>query len=257
MIEAGQQRVVAVIPARFASTRFPGKVIAPLAGRPLVYHTYLQACEARLVSEVIVAADHPVVQEALEAHGVPVVMTRADHPSGTDRIAEVAASRAADIIVNVQGDEPLIDPHTVDESIQALLDNPEVPMATARRAIVDPSEIADPNIVKVVCDGKGRALYFSRHPIPYIRDARTDEPLTGCHWQHIGLYAYRRDFLIEFARWPQTPLEQLEKLEQLRVLENGYPIAVVDTKYRSIGVDTPQDLERVRNLLEGALEETL
>jgi len=256
MIEAGKQHVLAVIPARFASTRFPGKMIAPLAGKPLVYHTYAQTRKARLVSEILVATDADSVREALEVHGVPVVMTRADHPSGTDRIAEVAASRGADIIVNVQGDEPTIDPHTIDEAVQALLDNPEVPMATARRAITDRAEIEDPNIVKVVCDGRNRALYFSRHSIPYVRDARPDEPVTGCHWQHIGLYAYRREFLIEYAQWPQTPLEQLEKLEQLRVLERGYPIAVVDTKYCSIGVDTPEDLERVRNMLEGALEGT-
>lgn len=254
MAEAGKERVLAVIPARFASTRFPGKVLAPLAGRPLVYHTYLRTSEAALVSEVVVATDDVKVRAALEAFKVPVVMTRSDHPSGTDRIAEVAESHAADIIVNVQGDEPLIDPHTIDEAVRALLDNPDVPMSTARRAISNRAEIADPNIVKVVCDRNGRALYFSRHPIPYIRDARPDEEPIGCRWQHIGLYVYRREFLIEYARWPQTPLEQLEKLEQLRVLENGYPIAVVNTSYRSIGVDTPEDLERVRTMLEGALE---
>jgi 3-deoxy-manno-octulosonate cytidylyltransferase (CMP-KDO synthetase) len=254
MGEAGQQRVLAVIPARYASTRFPGKVIAPLAGKPLVYHTYLRTCETALVSEVLVATDDAKVRAVLEAHKVPVVMTRPDHPSGTDRIAEVAESHSADIIVNVQGDEPLIDPHTIDEAIRALLDNPDVPMATARRAISDRTEIADPNVVKVVCDRNGRALYFSRYPIPCIRDARIGEEPIGYRWQHIGLYVYRREFLIEYARWPQTPLEQLERLEQLRVLENGYPIAVVDTSYRSIGVDTPEDLERVRNMLEGALE---
>ncbi len=254
MAEAGKQTVLAVIPARFASTRFPGKIIAPLAGKPLVCHTYARTCDARLLSSVVVAVDHPDVRKAVEAHGIPVIMTRNDHPSGTDRIAEVAASQNADIIVNVQGDEPLIDPNTIDEAVQALLDNPDVPMATARRAIGDPEEIQDPNLVKVVCDERGRALYFSRFPIPFVRDVRPGEEPESCRWQHIGLYAYRRDFLIQYSQWPQTPLERLEKLEQLRVLEHGYPIAVVDTQYRSVGVDTPEDLERVRTMLEGALE---
>ena len=254
MIKAGKEHVLAVIPARFASTRFPGKMVAPLGGKPLVYHTYLRACEAQLVSEVVVAADDERIRLALEPYGVSVVMTRPDHPSGTDRIAEVAASRDASIIVNVQGDEPLIDPNTIDEAVQALLDNPGVPMATARRAISDPREIEDPNIVKVVCDGRGRALYFSRYPIPYVRDVALRAEPPACHWQHIGLYVYRRDFVIQFAQWAPAPLEELEKLEQLRVLENGYPIVVVTTQYRSIGVDTPEDLERVGNMLEGALE---
>ncbi|MCC6695357.1 MAG: 3-deoxy-manno-octulosonate cytidylyltransferase [Candidatus Hydrogenedentes bacterium] len=251
---ARKQNVLAVIPARFASTRFPGKMLAPLVGKPLVYHTFRRACEAKLVDEVLVAADDERIRQALEPLGVPVVMTRVDHPSGTDRIAEVAASRDVSLIVNVQGDEPLVDPRTIDEAVQALLDSPDVSMSTARRAITDPREIEDPNIVKVVCGQDGRALYFSRHPIPYIRDAALRAEPPACYWQHIGLYVYRREFLIQFAQWSVTPLEELEKLEQLRVLEHGHSIAVVNTSYRSIGVDTPEDLERVSGLFAGAPE---
>ena len=243
-------KVVAVIPARFASTRFPGKIITPVAGKPLVAHTYERACEARLVSEVLVATDDDRVAAALAPLGIRVVMTRPDHPSGTDRIAEAAESLDADIIVNVQGDEPLLDPLTIDAAVRALLENPDIPMATARRRISEPEMVADPNVVKVVCDAQGRALYFSRCSIPYIRDAADRPAAAECYWQHIGLYVYRRAFLLQYARIPQTSLECLEKLEQLRALENGYAIAVVDTEYQSIGVDTPEDLEKVRALLE-------
>ncbi len=254
MQSIGSRGVVAIIPARYASTRFPGKVIAPLAGKPLIAQTYYRTCEASLVSRVLIATDDDIVRDALEPLGIPVVMTRADHQSGTDRIAEVAQELDADLIVNVQGDEPLIDPHTIDEAIRPLLTDPGLPMSTARRLITNPDDIGNPNVVKVVCDCRGRALYFSRHPIPYIRDVadRLAEP--QCYWQHIGLYVYRREFLLDYARWELSSLEKLEKLEQLRVLERGYPIAVVDTKYQSIGVDTPEDLEHVRAMLEGALE---
>ncbi len=241
-------KVLAVIPARFASTRFPGKIIAPLAGKPLVVHTFERTRQARLVDEVIVATDDARVAAAVAPYGVPVAMTRGDHPSGTDRIAEVAARSDAAIVVNVQGDEPLIDPNTIDAAIRALLDDASLPMATVRRLIADRAFVDDPNVVKVVCDIRGRAIYFSRHAIPYVRDAV--ERAAACHWQHIGLYAYRRDFLLRYAKLPQTPLEKLENLEQLRVLENGFDIAVVDTQYESIGVDTPEDLEKARALIE-------
>jgi 3-deoxy-manno-octulosonate cytidylyltransferase (CMP-KDO synthetase) len=247
--EPAGPHILAVVPARYASTRFPGKIIAPLAGYPLVYHTYLRAKQANRVSEVLIATDAEEVIEALRPYDVPVMMTRADHPSGTDRIAEVAASHPAGIIVNVQGDEPLIDPGVIDAAIAPLLEDPDVAMSTARRPITDPEELDNPNVVKVICDTRGRALYFSRYPIPFIRDA-SDRDLAGqCHWDHIGLYVYRRDFLLAFARMPQTPLEKLEKLEQLRALENGYAIAVIDTDYEAVGVDTPEDLARVEAIL--------
>lgn len=247
---AQNANVLAVIPARYASTRFPGKIIEPVAGKPLVYYAYQQALSASLVSDAVIAADDVKVVEALAPFDVKVVMTRADHPSGTDRIAEVAEKMDADIIVNVQGDEPLIDPATIDRAIQPLLDDPTLPMSTVKCLIKDPAEIVNPNAVKLICDVNGRALYFSRSPIPYIRDQKDRDEAPPCYWVHVGLYVYRRDFLLRYAKLPQTPLEKLEKLEQLRVLENGFPIAVVETSYESIGVDTREDLERVRRILE-------
>lgn len=246
----GDHEILAVIPARFASTRFPGKVLADIAGKPLVAHTHARAKQAALVDRVVVATDDQRVNDALAPLGIDVAMTRSDHHSGTDRMAEVAENSRADILVNVQGDEPLIDPKAIDAAIQPLLDNADIPMATARRLITDPAKIHDPNIVKVVTDTRGRALYFSRNPIPYLRDTYDNWHTYQCHWQHIGLYVYRREFLLQFASWEPTPLEKLEKLEQLRVLENGYPIAVIDTAYESVGVDSPDDLDRVRRLME-------
>lgn len=252
MTTNARPRILTVVPARYASTRFPGKIIAPLAGKPLVYHTFLRAKQASLVSDALIATDHQKVVEALQPYDVKVVMTRVDHASGTDRIAEVAENIDADIIVNVQGDEPLIAPETIDATIQPLLDQPDVVMSTAQKLITDPALIHDTNVVKVVSDINGHAMYFSREPIPHIRDAADRATNPPCYWQHVGLYVYRRDFLMAYSKMPQTPLEKLEKLEQLRVLENGYKIAVVNTDYEAVGVDTPEDLERVREIVEAA-----
>lgn len=259
MSSGASTKILAVIPARLPSTRFPGKVIAPLAGMPLVVHVYQRTCKASLVSEVLVATDDPKVIEAIAPYGVRATLTRPDHASGTDRIAEAAEKSGAEIIVNVQGDEALIDPETIDAVIRPLLNAPDLPMATACHPITDERDLHDPNLVKVVFDANGRALYFSRSPIPCIRDRQEGQPLPPCYWGHIGLYAYRRDFLLKYAKMPPTPLEKLEKLEQLRVLENGYPIAVVKTQYRGIGVDTPEDLKRVERILaaHAAGEDTL
>lgn len=246
----GRPRVLAVVPARLASTRFPEKMLADLAGKPLVLHAYERAARATLVDEVLIAADDQRIVDAVTPFGARVVLTRVDHATGTDRIAEVASGVAADLIVNVQGDEALIDPATIDAVIRPLLAQPEVVMGTARVRIQDSRRIADPNVVKVVCDARGHALYFSRSPIPHIRDEVDRPQAASCYWQHIGLYVYRRDFLLAYAGLPQTPLEQLEKLEQLRVLENGHRISVVDTEYDGTGVDTPEDLARVRAVLE-------
>lgn len=240
-------KVLAVIPARYASERFPGKMIVDLEGKPLVWHAYARACQAELVDEVVVAADDERIADALEPHGVNVVMTSPEHSTGTDRVAEVAAQSDAAIIVNVQGDEAMIDPRVIDETIRPLLREPDVAMSTACHALSDPAKIADPNVVKVVRDQRGHALYFSREPIPHVRGGSVTAG--AVHFQHIGLYVFRRDFLIVYANLPPTPLEQFEKLEQLRALENGYKIAVVETDYRCIGVDTPADLEEVRALL--------
>jgi len=249
-----QQKILAVLPARYASTRFPGKVIAPLLGKPLVWHTYQQTRKSSLVTEAVVATDDRRVVEALSPLGVPTVMTRPVHVSGTDRVAEVAENSDAPIIVNVQGDEPTIDPHTIDAAIQALLDDPEAQMSTAKRRITDIADIVSPHVVKVVCDGLCRALYFSRAPIPHIRDDGDRHMVTTVYWQHIGLYVFRREFLLKYSKMAPTPLEKLEKLEQLRVLENGFPIAVVETGYRNIGVDTPEDLDRATDLARKSQE---
>ena len=246
--------ILAVIPARLPSTRFPGKVIALLAGKPLVMHAYERCCQASLVDEVIIATDDVKVVEAVAPYDARVTLTRTDHPSGTDRIAEVAEHSDADIVVNVQGDEALIDPAVIDATIQPLLDSPEIPMATACHRIRDLADVNDPNLVKVVFDREGRALYFSRAPIPCDRDGLATENDAG-YWGHIGLYVYRRSFLLEYASLMPTPLEKMEKLEQLRVLENGYDIAVVKTEYESIGVDTPADLARVESILAAQASE--
>ena len=240
-----QEEILAVIPARYGSTRFPGKVLAQIEGKPLIYYTYNRALMCELITNVVIATDDDRVVAELSRFGIEVVMTRPDHESGTDRIAEVAASSKAEIIVNIQGDEPLIDPRTVDSAIRALLENPDSPMSTVRRRFVSREEVENPNNVKVVCDSKNRALYFSRYPIPYVREDVRQLEQGGVHWHHYGLYAYRRDFLLQYTKLPQTPLEKLEKLEQLRVLEHGYSIVVADTEYESIGVDTPHDLEIV------------
>jgi 3-deoxy-manno-octulosonate cytidylyltransferase (CMP-KDO synthetase) len=245
---------VGIIPARFRASRFPGKPLAKIAGRPMIAHVIEGARRSKRLREVIVATDDERIAAVAATLGAPVAMTSPAHATGTDRIAEAAAQLSDAIIVNVQGDEPLIDPETIDATIRALLSEPEIPMATARHRIADPIDVADPNRVKVVCDLRGRALYFSRSPIPAVRDAGPFAYPEGSYWQHVGLYAYRRAFLLEYARMAPTPLEKLEKLEQLRVLENGYAIAVVNTDYRSIGVDTPQDLERVRAALAEVLD---
>ncbi len=247
MAESDKPRVVAVIPARLASTRFPGKIIAPLMGHPLVYHTWQQVKRATLIDRIIVATDDPAVVAALAPYPVEVVLTDPGHPTGTDRIAEVARSIDAELIVNVQGDEPVIDPETIDATIRPLLADPEPVMSTARRALDDPEAIQDPNVVKVVCGTDGNALYFSRLPIPYFRDGGMP---SGNYWQHIGLYVYRRDFLLTYSTLASTPLERAEKLEQLRVLEHGFQIAVITTSYVAIGVDVPSDLEKVEELLQ-------
>ena len=250
MDAASKPRVLCVVPARYASTRFPGKIIASLAGKPLVLHAYERAKRAQLIDDVIIAADDPRVRDVIVPFGARVVMTRPEHPTGTDRIAEAVSGEDADIVVNVQGDEALIDPATIDAAIRPLLDDPEVMMSTARRRILDPALVSNPNIVKVISDQRGRAIYFSRSVIPHIRDEADRSAERECYWQHIGLYVYRREFLLRFAGLPQTPLERLEKLEQLRAVEHGFPIAVIDTEYDGRGVDVPEDLEWARGQLE-------
>ena len=242
-----------VIPARYASTRLPGKPLADLGGKPMIVRV-LERVQAAGAAETLVATDHEGVRDAVQAAGGAVLMTRPDHPSGTDRLAEVAALRGwadEDVVVNVQGDEPLIDPAVVVAVARALAADAEAAIATAAHAIHDPAEVFSPNVVKVVCDAAGRALYFSRAPIPWARDAwgegGRDLPPALPVLRHVGLYAYRVGFLRRYASLEPSPLEQWEALEQLRALWHGHRIRVLElAQAPAAGVDTPQDLERVR-----------
>jgi 3-deoxy-manno-octulosonate cytidylyltransferase (CMP-KDO synthetase) len=237
--------IVAVIPARFGSTRFPGKPLADIDGHPMIEHVYRRAAGSPLVSRVIVATDDLRIATTVTGFGGTVRLTRADHQTGTDRLAEVAATLDCDVVVNVQGDEPLLDSRAIGEVVAPLAD-PSVTMSTLYRRIQRPAELSDPNIVKVVLDRGGFALYFSRAPIPHARDPRGGWPPL---YRHVGLYAYRRSTLLVLASLEPTPLERAEALEQLRALEHGIRIKAVESAYESFGVDTPEDLEHVRRLL--------
>lgn len=218
----------------------------------MLEHVYERVSMARYLSSVIIATDDERIFDEARRFHARVTMTRADHFSGTDRVAEVASAHPdAKLIVNVQGDEPLIDPSAIDAAVLPMLDDPDAPMGTIAKRIEDPHEITDPNVVKVVTGMDGLALYFSRSPIPHVRaDARSGPMFL----KHIGLYVYERDFLLAYSALPVGPLEKAERLEQLRALENGYRIRVVETEYESLGVDTPADLERVSRLFESSLE---
>lgn len=228
---------VAVIPARYQSTRFPGKPLASETGKTLIEHVVLQVQKAKLIDEIIVATDDQRIFDAVEAFGGKVMMTSSDHPNGTCRIAEVAANLPDDVdmIVNVQGDEPEIEPAVIDQLVAGLRADSDAPMATLASPFADDEDPANPNIVKLVMSQTHRALYFSRSLIPYDRDNKGCMPL-----KHPGLYAFRRDFLLKYPKLTATPLEQLEQLEQLRVLEHGYPIAIVKTVCHHHGIDTPE-----------------
>jgi len=212
----------------------------------MLQHVFERAAQSRYLSRLIIATDDERIYAEARRFGAPARMTRADHASGTDRVAEVASAEEADLIVNIQGDEPLIDPAAIDAAVLALLDDPAVPMGTLKKRIEDPRELTNPNVVKVVTDRLNNAIYFSRSLIPYVRDLGDRGGVQ--HYKHIGLYVYQRDFLRSYSQLPVGPLEQTERLEQLRALENGYSIRVVETEYESLGVDTPADLERVSQL---------
>jgi len=242
-------RVVVVIPARYGSTRLPGKALADIDGRPMIEHVYRRASDARTVDAVIVATDDERIARAVDAFGGMAVMTRADHPTGTDRLAEVAAALESDILVNVQGDLPFITPDPIDSAVRAVRDNPALSMSTLRRRITEAAELSNPSVVKVVVGLDGRALYFSRTALPFVRAGQPPVPV----WKHIGLYVYRRDFLLHYATLPPTPLERAESLEQLRALEHGYAIGTVETTTDTVEVDTPEDLDRARRLVEASV----
>jgi 3-deoxy-manno-octulosonate cytidylyltransferase (CMP-KDO synthetase) len=243
-------KIAGIIPARYASTRFPGKPLALIAGKSLIQRVVEQCQKARSLGEVIVATDDARIAEAAKTF-CRVEMTRADHPSGSDRIAEVAARCSCDAVVNIQGDEPLIDPAVIDAVAGALA---REEMSTAATPIRNPAEYDNPNVVKVVVNAAGRALYFSRRTIPYLREAASgsvSEQLAAFPFlKHLGIYGYRRETLLRLVKFPVSPLETAERLEQLRALENGIPIAVVKVNYDSVGVDVPEDVKRVETILK-------
>ena len=241
-------RILGVIPARYASTRFPGKALAPLAGRPMIEHVWERAAQSRYLTDLLIATDDARIAAAARKFGARVRMTRSDHPTGTDRLAEVASAEDAAIYVNIQGDEPLIDPEAIDAAILSVHGDDEIDMGTLRKQIVDPTDVLNPNVVKVVTNLAGDAIYFSRCSIPYERGGDSLKRVSPVHFKHIGLYVYRRELLLRYPDLTVGPLEEAERLEQLRALENGYRIRVVDTEYESLGVDTPEDLARVNHL---------
>lgn len=247
-------KILGLIPARFASTRFPGKPLHLIAGQPLIQRVIERCRQARSLSEVVVATDDQRIAE-VAGKFAPVELTRGDHPSGTDRIAEVTARRSCDAVVNIQGDEPLLDPAVIDAVTEWLSISP---MSTAATPIRDPAELDNPNVVKVVCSAAGQALYFSRRTIPFLRDqasAPAAARLSAFPFlKHLGIYGYRRETLLQLVQYPVSSLEAAERLEQLRALENGIPIAVARVVQDSIGVDVPADVARVEALLASGMK---
>ena len=244
-------RVIGIIPARFGSTRLSGKPIADIAGKPMVQWVVENACNAESLSEVIVATDDVRIYDSVKSFGGNVVMTPTEISSGTDRVAYAARNVDADIIVNIQCDEPFIRPDEIDSVARILIEDSEAKMGTLVKRMTDNSELNNKNIVKVVMDRAGNCLYFSRSPIPFFRDMDSDDWIKEFkYYKHIGIYSFRKDFLMEYSEWEVTPLESTERLEQLRVLENGYRIKAAETQYEHICVDSPQDLERARSLAE-------
>jgi 3-deoxy-manno-octulosonate cytidylyltransferase (CMP-KDO synthetase) len=243
-------RIIGIIPARYASSRFPGKPLALIAGKPLIQRVVEQCQQAKSLSEVIVATDDARIAEVAQNY-CRVEMTRADHPSGSDRIAEVASRCECDAVVNIQGDEPLIEPAVIDAVAGALA---REEMSTAAALIKNPAEYDNPNVVKVVVNAAGRALYFSRRTIPYLREAASrsvNEQLAAFPFlKHLGIYGYRRETLLRLVKFSMSPLEEAEKLEQLRALENGIQIAVMKVDYDSVGVDVPEDVGRVERIIK-------
>ncbi|MCA1622037.1 MAG: 3-deoxy-manno-octulosonate cytidylyltransferase [Acidobacteria bacterium] len=258
---ASNPTVVAIIPARFSSTRLPGKPLLEIQGRPMVVHVVERALAAPSVSRAVVATDDERIFEAVRSAGHEALMTSPEHASGSDRLAEAAAKIDCDVVVNVQGDEPLIAPETIEVAVGALLEDEGAAVSTTSEPVETAADVLSHDVVKVVVGGGGRALYFSRSPVPFPREAarrygslaaalEVEPRLLATFRKHTGLYVYRRAFLLEYARWPQTPLERAESLEQLRILERGHAIRVVEAAAPSVGVDTEDDLRRVREMLE-------
>jgi len=241
-------KVVVVIPARYGSTRLPGKPLVLLAGKPMIQRVYERAKMAERADRVIVATDDERIVKTVEGFGGEARMTRTEHRTGTERVAEVAAHEQGDVFVNVQGDEPLLDPGAIDVAVNALLEEPQASIGTVATPIKTPGDIMDPNVVKVVLDFDGNAIYFSRAPIPWVRD--TASKIQVRHLKHLGLYVFQREALLEYPTLPQGELERIEQLEQLRWLENGWKIRVAEVEHDAVSVDVPEDLARVEKLLQ-------
>lgn len=237
-------KVIGVIPARFRSTRFSGKVLADLGGKPVIQHVWENAKKSRMLDDLVIAADDERIIKEAESFNAKAIYTSPDQPSGTDRLVEVVNPIDVEVVINIQGDEPMVRPEMIDELAMTILEKRDVKMATLAKRIDDQDEIKNPNVVKVIIDRDGFALYFSRSVIPYPRH-RT-KPV---YYKHLGIYAYTKDFLFEFANLPKSHLEMTEGLEQLRVLENGHRIKVVETKFDTIGIDTPEDLKKAKQAL--------
>ena len=258
-------KAIGIIPARWKSSRFEGKVLADILGKPMIQHVWERAKESRVLDDIIIATDSEEVIKVAQGFGAKAVYTSKDQPSGTDRLTEVVNPIDVEVVVNIQGDEPLIHHTMIDSLANTLLEDKSTPMATIVKKITEKHELMNPNVVKVVVDKDGYALYFSRSPIPYVR--KTDEqhsvldihawfsthPFDGgaeCYRKHIGIYAYTKDFLFIYTNLPKSKLEEAEKLEQLRVIENGYKIKTIETEFDTIGVDTPEDLKKVEEILK-------
>ena len=243
-----QPKVIVVIPARYGSVRLPGKPLISLAGKPMIQRVVERARLAKRADRVIVATDDERIMKAVEAFGGEARMTRTEHRTGTERVAEVAAREDGDVFVNVQGDEPLLDPHAIDIAVDSLLEDPQASVSTVATPIKTPGDIMDPNVVKVVLDFDGNAIYFSRAPIPWVRD--TGSKIQVRHLKHLGLYVFQREALLEYPTLPQGELERIEQLEQLRWLENGWKIRVAEVEHDAVSVDMPEDVARVEKLLQ-------
>jgi 3-deoxy-manno-octulosonate cytidylyltransferase (CMP-KDO synthetase) len=246
-----KEKIIAIIPARYASTRFPGKPLVDLCGKSMIQRVVERVQRASLLSEVLVATDDERIVRVVESFGGKAVMTPSELPSGTDRTAFAAAGKDADIVVNIQGDEPLIEPGEVDLAAAILIDDPGAVMGTLVKKITRFDELENPNTAKVVLDHDRNAVYFSRSPIPFVRDVadRSRWAQAFPMYKHVGIYCYRKEFLLRFASWPPSSLEKAEKLEQLRVIEKGFRIKTAETSFEPVCVDTPEDAERVRRLI--------